>query len=379
MPATTSQLDRAAELKRLLVTFGRTGRLEREFDRTLAKRQADTNLDAVTLTDRFLLQHRLDDGRTVVEHFVGAHPELSDDDRAMVLDWQGVVEGIFEIEERDGEALVGVNLSDDLTYRIRSNKGSSMFDGMPERSFLAGRIVPVADEWMLSGVCRPLPASGRREIYETVMRSFATDKASIFRNKEKLELAWKLQREDREHFLSFFGADEVVMTGAEYSKRMPEYWDFRISKARETARQRGASQASLDAPAPEYELSDALCAAESVGLVYDEVEGLLLLDGFATVKAVFDDPALIRDRTHRNRVSSYLKDDSIPPAVFRRLADRDPTKADQVFRRLLNKPRFSWERDGESLLRRNKRAHFERPAYPSIIPASERLTTYLRG
>lgn len=205
------------------VTFGRTGRLEREFDRTLAKRQAGTDLDDMTLTDRFLLQHRLDDGRTVVEHFVGAHPELSDDDRAMVLGWLDVVEGIFEIKERDGEALVAVNLSDDLTYRIRSNKGSSMFDGMPERSFLAGRIVPVADEWMLSGVCRPLPASRRREIYETVMRSFVTDKASIFRNKEKLELAWKLQREDREHFLSFFGTDEVVMTGAEYSKRMPEY------------------------------------------------------------------------------------------------------------------------------------------------------------
>ncbi|MFC3896488.1 hypothetical protein ACFOWZ_33865 [Lentzea rhizosphaerae] len=213
MPATTSQLDRAAELKRLLVTFGRTGRLEREFDRTLAERQAETDLDAVTLTDRFLLQHKLDDGRTVVEHFVGAHPELSEDDRAMVLAWQDVVEGIFEIEQRDGEALVAVNLSDDLTYRIRSNKGASLFDPMPEGSFLACRIVPMADEWMLSGVSRPIPASRRREIYETVMHSFATHKASIFRNKEKLELAWKLQREDREYFLSFFGTDAHTATG----------------------------------------------------------------------------------------------------------------------------------------------------------------------
>ncbi|WP_329787404.1 hypothetical protein V1227_21635 [Lentzea sp. DG1S-22] len=321
------------------------------------------------------MQHKLDDGRTVVEHFVGAHPELSEDDRAVMLGWQDVVEGIFEIEERDGEALVAVNLSDDLTYRIRSNTGASLFDRMPERSFLAGRVVPVTDEWVLSGACRPMPASRRSEIYEMVMRSFVTDKASVFRNKEKLELGWKLQREDREYFLSFFGTDEVVMTGAEYAERMPEYWDFRIAKAQETARMRAANHA----PAPEYELSNALCAAKSVGVVYYEVEGLLLLDGYATVKAVFDDPALIRDRTHRNRVSLYLKDDSIPPAVFRRLADRDPSKADQVFRHLLNKPRFSWERDGEPLLRRTKRAHFERPAYPSVTPASERLTTYLRG
>lgn len=377
MPATIEQLERSGDLKRLLVGFARTGRLEREFHRTLAKRRAGTDVDAVTLTDRFILQHRLEDGRTVVEHFVGSHPELAEEDKAMLLGWQDVVEGVFEIEDRDGEGIVAVNLIDDLTYRIRSNKGRSWFDGMPEGSFLSARIVPIADEWLLSGTCQPIPASMRREMCQAVMRTFVTNKSAVFRNKERLELAWKLQREDRECFLSFFGTDEVVMTGAEFARRMPEYWDFRMNKARENARERGTSPAALDT-APAFALPEALCAAESVGVVYDEVEGLLLLEEFATIKAVFDDPALIQDRTHRRWVSTYLKDDSIPPVVFRRLAERDRAKAGQVFGKLLNKPGFSWERNGESLLRRHKRDHFERPTYPSITPASERLTEYLR-
>jgi hypothetical protein len=252
-----------------------------------------------------------------------------------------------------------------------------MFERMPAGSFLSARVVPIADEWLLSGTCRPIPAALRREVYQAVLDSAISNKAAIFRNREKLELGWELQRKDRAYFLSFFGTDEVVMTGAEYARRMPEYWDFRMSQARASAEKRGASQAALNAPAPEFKLTDALCAAESVGVVYDEVEGMLMLDGFATVKAVFDDPDLIRDRTHRQRVSSYLKDDSIVPAVFRRLADRDPAKADQVFRHLLNKPGFSWERDGEALLRRYKRDHFERPTYPSVTPANSRLIEYL--
>jgi hypothetical protein len=127
MPATIEQLGRSGELKRRLVEFAQTRRFERELRRAFARRRVDTDFGAVTVTDRFVLQHRLEGGRTVVEHFVGAHPDLPEDDRAMLLGWQDVVEGLFEIEGRDGEALVTLNLVDELTYRIRSNKGPSMF------------------------------------------------------------------------------------------------------------------------------------------------------------------------------------------------------------------------------------------------------------
>jgi Domain of unknown function (DUF6398) len=41
-------------------------------------------------------------------------------------------------------------------------------------------------------------------------------------------------------------------------------------------------------------------------------------------------------------------------AAFRRLAGADTARASQLFQHLLNKPSFSWERDGEALLRKHK-------------------------
>jgi hypothetical protein len=92
------------------------------------------------------------------------------------------------------------------------------------------------------------------------------------------------------------------------------------------------------------------------------------------VQAAFADPTLLRRRVHRELVQSYLKDDSVSPVVFRRLAAADPDRASQVFQRLLNRPRFRWDRDGEPLLRRYKPAHGDTPPLPHIVPISDHLT-----
>jgi len=50
-------------------------------------------------------------------------------------------------------------------------------------------------------------------------------------------------------------------------------------------------------------------------------------------------------------VLGYLKADSISALPFRRLAGADTARASQLFQHLLKEPGFSWERDGEALLR----------------------------
>jgi hypothetical protein len=122
------------------------------------------------------------------------------------------------------------------------------------------------------------------------------------------------------------------------------------------------------------DLSEDLQDAETVGLIYDEIEGLGFFAEFGIVQAAFADPTLMRRRRHRELVQSYLKDDSVSPLVFRRLAAADPDGASQVFQRLLKRPRFRWDRDGEPLLRRYKPAHFDTPPLPRVVPISDRLT-----
>src|SRR5262245_63522272 len=88
---------------------------------------------------------------TVVEHFVAEHPQLPEEERAMLLGWRDVVEGIFRVQRRDGDALVAINLVDDLTYRVRSNRGPAALGSMRRGMFLITRLVPIGGEWLLSG------------------------------------------------------------------------------------------------------------------------------------------------------------------------------------------------------------------------------------
>ena len=87
----------------------------------------------------------------------------------MVLGWQDVVQGPFEVLRRDGPALVVQGLVDELTYRVRSNMGPGIFRRTPRGSFLIARLVAVGDEWMLSGPINLLRAAERGIAYRLAM------------------------------------------------------------------------------------------------------------------------------------------------------------------------------------------------------------------
>lgn len=78
--------------------------------------------------DAFVLQHRLPDGRTVLDRFVAARGELPRAERDMLRAWTDVVERTFELEVRDDDGVVATNVIDDLLYNICSNMGPAAFD-----------------------------------------------------------------------------------------------------------------------------------------------------------------------------------------------------------------------------------------------------------
>ena len=74
-----------------------------------------------------------------------------------------MVEGVFEIRERDGEAIIAVNPIDELTYRVYSNAGPVALASMEPGCVMIARIVPIGVGWMLSGTQQTFDASsGRR-------------------------------------------------------------------------------------------------------------------------------------------------------------------------------------------------------------------------
>ncbi len=376
--AVETLLDRAGELKRQLVEFSQQPRYDRAFREMLARHGDDAEVwdegQAILLWDSFLLEHRLHDGRTVLEQFVDARPDLSPQDRQMLLGWRDVVSGVFEVQRRDGPALILVNLVDDLTYRARSTVGPSVFRRMPKRSFLLTRLVAVGDEWVFSGPTSVLRPAERKVAAQLALNMSLRSPGAVYRNPEKLARAWELQREERQRFVRFFGTDLLVVTGEQAQRRLDEFYAFRqeeiLREHPEAARRVSGT------PTPVIELPPELVESETVAFIYDEDDGLDFLAEFGLVEEAFADPDLVRRRRYREQVLSYLHDDSVAPMVLRRLADRDPDKASTLFRRLLKRPRFDWARDGEKLLHSVKPDHFAQPPLPTVTPVGERLSAH---
>jgi hypothetical protein len=73
-------IERSVPLKEDLFAFGTQRRFAADLDDALDDRLGGTTArnegDLINTYDYFFLQHRLDDGRRLIEHFVDEHPQL---------------------------------------------------------------------------------------------------------------------------------------------------------------------------------------------------------------------------------------------------------------------------------------------------------------
>jgi hypothetical protein len=102
-------IERRGDLKSALLDYAHEARFKRTRDRAVAAHFAVRTPDEYSFAgflDFFVRQARLPDGRTIVAHFVADHPELPEDEREMRLGWQDVVESVFKVERRDGNAVM---------------------------------------------------------------------------------------------------------------------------------------------------------------------------------------------------------------------------------------------------------------------------------
>ncbi|MER6993061.1 hypothetical protein ABT337_27935 [Saccharopolyspora hirsuta] len=338
---------------------------------------------AILAIDRFVLEHRLADGRTALERFVAQRkPPLSDTEREMLLGWLDVVESFFEVVRFDGDAVLLHDLVGDLVYRACSNIGREGLSSLREGAFLVGRIVPVhpaTDAWMLSGYFTTLPASAGQAVAAAAAERITERPELLRRNPALVRKAREILAEHRADFIDQLGSDLVVLPPNEAQEALREHYRRQQQRAMATSGATKGERTRNAGPAPAVSLPADMLEADSVALIYDEVEGLGHYRDFGRLDELFADPGLARrDRTYLAQLRDYLNDDSISPMPIRRLVQRHPDGADRVFRALLRKPGFSWERDGEDLLRRRKKAHFEREPTPGITTVGERLAELLR-
>lgn len=363
-PSLADLIERSAELKGRLVTFAQSARFDRWLTPLLLEaagpeRKLDEG-EAIRIIDHFILRYHLSDGSTVVDRFVAGRKDLTEADREMLLAWRDPVEGVFEIRRKDGDAVVLLNLVDDLEYRTYSNVGRAAFRGMSKGGFLHTCLVPVHSSggaWLVSGAMTSYPRSSATEIAQAALQLGVQHPELVFRNPQMIEQGWQRMREDRAAFIEFCGSDELILPPAEAEELLNTYYRHR--------------------QLPSVELPSELAVSDTVGVIYDQVDGLNLYADYGMLQDLFAEPALTGRKRHQDLLRTYLREESITPLPIRRLAAAHPETADAVFRKLLRKPGFTWSEHGDALLRRRKPWYYESDPRPGVSVIGDRLSELL--
>jgi len=380
-----SLIERSAELKQALVDFALSPRFERHLEQFMLK-AADpfkelTEGQAIGVIDRFALQHRLPNGKTVLDQFPAGRPDLTAADREMLRGWRDPVEGIFEIHRKDRDSVVLLNLLDDLEYRTYSNMGPAAFRPLPKGGFVHARLVPICPvpgAWLVSGSMTAYRKSGAARIAQAALAMATQQPELAYRNPEKIEQAWTQMRADRAAFVEFFGGDELVLPPAEAEERLNAYYRHRqeAAVAQQPARRRPRNLPGVDAAA--FEFPPELTYADTTGIIYDETDGLNFYNEYGMLRDLFADPALAAGKQYADVLRGYLRSETIGPLPFRRLAAAYQDTVDAVFRKVLRKPNFIWAEHGEALMRRRKPWYYESEPRPGISVIGARLSELLR-
>jgi hypothetical protein len=347
-------------------------------------------------------------GLAAAERFTAAQRGLSRADRDLVLDWaDNNVRGVFEVRglaRRDsaGEAVIALNLVDDLDYRVyglaaapaeraaaaapgdgpREGPGAGAGSGdgrVAPGGFFAGTLLPLAEDdsaWLAAGDEISYPQADARPVAALAIDLATREPGLVFRNQEKANQGWAYMRRDREEFIAFFGRDELVLPTPEAEGRLNSYYRMRRDSARAA---RGRHRAVSDTGETTFVMPEGFFEFDTVGIIYDEVDGFVVVPEYGMLRALFADPSLAADPSHANVLRAYLREDTIPPLPLRRMAAAFPGNVDAVFRRVLGNRGFTWSQNGTALLKKRKPGYFDAEPAPGVAVLSDRVMALARG
>jgi hypothetical protein len=329
-------------------------------------------------------------GLAAVERFTGTQRGLSRADRDLVLDWAGNnVRGVFEVRaiaRRDsaGEAVIALNLVDDLDYRVyglgaAAAAGAAGDGAVTSGGFFAGTLLPLAEDdsaWLAAGDEIGYQRADARQVARLAIDLATREPDLVFRNQEKATQGWAYMRRDREEFVTFFGGDELVLPTLEAEGRLNAYYKMRRDSALAA---RGRHRAVSDTGETTFVMPGGFFEFDTVGIIYDELDGFVVVPEYGMLRAMFADPSLAADPGHANVLRAYLREDSIPPLPLRRMAAAFPDSVDAVFRRVLGNRAFTWKQNGIGLLKKRKPGYYDAEPTPGVAVLSDRVMALARG
>jgi hypothetical protein len=240
--------------------------------------------------------------------------------------------------------------------------------------------VPIAGVWLVSGMLSFLPRSSGPEVAKIALGLATEHPELVFRNPAKIDEGWEMMRLNRAEFIDFFGTDELILPPAEAEERLNA--QLRAQQEAVVARRPPSGKATsaplpgLDVPG--YNLLDELNGFDTVGIVFDEVDGLNFYPDYGMLRDLFADPARASRKEYADLLRTYLREETIAPLPLCRLAAAYPETVDAVFRKVLRQRTFTWSEHGDALLRKRKPWYYAQEPRPGVSVIGDRLAELAR-
>lgn len=263
--------------------------------------------------DFFALEWVDAEGWTTVEHAVRAGEVPQD-----ALRWPREVRTALWVV--DGWSGAQVRMRDVVTEEEITVSAPGAEADLPRRTVLRARVIPVGDTRVFSGepgVYGPMGVIARMDLMRAWMEG---PEPALLTTLRQLRAGFLRQREERETFVAWFGADEVVFTDAkDLEARLAPFVNHLLNEARfPSLGGRTRAQAFREAKGEEpkvirFALGPTLTGPGRPGVVYDEVEGVHFLPFYGEVRA-----HLRGEEQWPDHVRAYLDDPGITALPFRR-------------------------------------------------------------
>jgi len=382
-------LDQARKLKQLLVDYADTPGFARRTERELALAPGGASDDPETLrtaqmqvVERMIFVPPAAGRPALLDRYRKFAKDLPDADRAVLDSWsRSAVGSVFKVVARAADRVVLRNVYDDLTYNVRSNvsndaRHTKALSRLAPNDVVSCRVLPIASRtWTFTGDVVKIP---EHMVTRAVFTAILETPGLAFRNPARRARALEVTARNHETFVRLFEgpiaegtAQDTVEAFDELGRELDGYGmefrlgpvEFKIEALRrrvddlEEAAEQSAFEEWEEHQEEEWQKEREALERSEYALVHHPVCGLHLTYGLSVATIALDD-GLEDDFPHLPRLSfgrkvkflrAALERTDIPSCVFDLLVPGSK-RPDALFAAALDRPGFSWERDGADLL-----------------------------
>ncbi len=333
------------------------------------------------IVDTFIIEGKVGD-TTPIDLFINSQPELTESDRALLINWRRSFAGLFAVVKVLSDGFELQNWLTTKHYIVKPNnlQTTKELSRCKEGDIILAQIAPITDYWTFYSNCTMLGKLGKPKLAVAIGNFKDNYKHSLYGDApELLQQAWQSVAEYHQQFIDFFGSDEVTMPGYQLNKKVAEFQDIlmkqNLSNAgidntkslAELAQDAGIDEAEITAAAkesgadakvvaqlfdkkspskmvaPKIELPTELKKAEQVTSLSHPRWGQMFLPTYSKFKTILEAQDWQSIEGADKLIRYYLENPSINVFIWQRLAQQFPQQLEKVLQQFLERPDFKIE------------------------------------